>query len=487
MKEKLKALTKETAIYGVSTIVGRFLGFILVPFYTNVFNPTEYGLFGYIYAYMAFMNIVYIYGMDAAFMKYYSLSKNQNQKKDTFSTPFIFVLMTSAVLSLIILLLQVPINSALGIPINYSTLIYYVSAILFLDGIAMVPFAHLRMRNKSVKFASIKIINIVINLFLNIILVLYYNMGIEAIFISNLVSSAFSIVVLIPDILREVQFKIDKENLNRMLKFALPYLPASFAATVVQVIDRPILEYLTNVKVLGIYQANYKLGIFMMLFVSMFQSAWHPFLLTNAKEKNAKELFARVLTLFLVVTSLIWIVLSLFIQDIAQFPLFHGKSLIGEKYWDGLIIVPIILLGYIFHGMYVNFTAGIYIEEKTKYLPAITGAGAIVNVVVNFTLIPIMGILGAALATLASYIVMSFGIFIVVQKYYKIEYEYFKIIRVLLLLLISCGTYYYLYYNIDFNLLIKFMFLIVFSALLFLLKVVDFSDVKSTFRLLFKR
>lgn len=487
MKEKLKALTKETAIYGVSTIVGRFLGFILVPFYTNVFNPTEYGLFGYIYAYMAFMNIVYIYGMDAAFMKYYSLSKNQNQKKDTFSTPFIFVLMTSAVLSLIILLLQVPINSALGIPINYSTLIYYVSAILFLDGIAMVPFAHLRMRNKSVKFASIKIINIVINLFLNIILVLYYNMGIEAIFISNLVSSAFSIVVLIPDILREVQFKIDKENLNRMLKFALPYLPASFAATVVQVIDRPILEYLTNVKVLGIYQANYKLGIFMMLFVSMFQSAWHPFLLTNAKEKNAKELFARVLTLFLVVTSLIWIVLSLFIQDIAQFPLFHGKSLIGEKYWDGLIIVPIILLGYIFHGMYVNFTAGIYIEEKTKYLPAITGAGAIVNVVVNFTLIPIMGILGAALATLASYMVMSFGIFIVVQKYYKIEYEYFKIIRVLLLLLISCGTYYYLYYNIDFNLLIKFMFLIVFSALLFLLKVVDFSDVKSTFRLLFKR
>ena len=483
MKEKLKALTKETAIYGVSTIVGRFLGFILVPFYTNVFNPTEYGLFGYIYAYMAFMNIVYIYGMDAAFMKYYSLSKNQNQKKDTFSTPFIFVLMTSAVLSLIILLLQVPINSALGIPINYSTLIYYVSAILFLDGIAMVPFAHLRMRNKSVKFASIKIINIVINLFLNIILVLYYNMGIEAIFISNLVSSAFSIVVLIPDILREVQFKIDKENLNRMLKFALPYLPASFAATVVQVIDRPILEYLTNVKVLGIYQANYKLGIFMMLFVSMFQSAWHPFLLTNAKEKNAKELFARVLTLFLVVTSLIWIVLSLFIQDIAQFPLFHGKSLIGEKYWDGLIIVPIILLGYIFHGMYVNFTAGIYIEEKTKYLPAITGAGAIVNV----TLIPIMGILGAALATLASYMVMSFGIFIVVQKYYKIEYEYFKIIRVLLLLLISCGTYYYLYYNIDFNLLIKFMFLIVFSALLFLLKVVDFSDVKSTFRLLFKR
>ena len=487
MKEKLKALTKETAIYGVSTIVGRFLGFILVPFYTNVFNPTEYGLFGYIYAYMAFMNIVYIYGMDAAFMKYYSLSKNQNQKKDTFSTPFIFVLMTSAVLSLIILLLQVPINSALGIPINYSTLIYYVSAILFLDGIAMVPFAHLRMRNKSVKFASIKIINILINLFLNIILVLYYNMGIEAIFISNLVSSAFSIVVLIPDILREVQFKIDKENLNRMLKFALPYLPASFAATVVQVIDRPILEYLTNVKVLGIYQANYKLGIFMMLFVSMFQSAWHPFLLTNAKEKNAKELFARVLTLFLVVTSLIWIVLSLFIQDIAQFPLFHGKSLIGEKYWDGLIIVPIILLGYIFHGMYVNFTAGIYIEEKTKYLPAITGAGAIVNVVVNFTLIPIMGILGAALATLASYMVMSFGIFIVVQKYYKIEYEYFKIIRVLLLLLISCGTYYYLYYNIDFNLLIKFMFLIVFSALLFLLKVVDFSDVKSTFRLLFKR
>ncbi len=487
MIEKLKALTKETAIYGVSTIVGRFLGFILVPFYTNVFNPTEYGLFGYIYAYMAFMNIVYIYGMDAAFMKYYSVSENETEKRDTFSTPFIFVLISSTILSVIILFLQTPINTALGIPFNYSELIYYVAAILFLDGIAMVPFAHLRMRNKAVKFASIKMLNIIINLSLNIILVLHYEMGIEAIFISNLIASAFSIIVLIPDILREVTFKIDKTNLNRMLKFALPYLPASFAATIVQVIDRPILEYLTNVKVLGIYQANYKLGIFMMLFVSMFQSAWHPFLLSNAKEKNAKELFARVLTLFLVITSIIWILLSLFIQDVAQFPIFHGKSLIGEKYWEGLIIVPIILLGYIFHGMYVNFTAGIYIEEKTSYLPAITGAGALVNVIVNFTLIPLMGMLGAAIATLASYLVMSFGIFIVAQRFYKIEYEYSKVVRVLILLLISCGTYYYLYYNIDFNLIIKVIFLIVFSSLMFLLRVVNLSEVKSTFKLLFRR
>ena len=487
MIEKLKALTKETAIYGVSTIVGRFLGFILVPFYTNVFNPTEYGLFGYIYAYMAFMNIVYIYGMDAAFMKYFSLAENHKEKQDTFSTPFIFVFITSTLLSILILALQNPINSALGIPLNYSQLIYYVSSILFLDAIAMVPFAHLRMRNKAVKFASIKVINIIINLALNIILVLYFDMGIEAIFISNLVASAFSIIVLIPDIYRELTIKIDRVNLIRMLKFALPYLPASFAATVVQVIDRPILEYLTNVKVLGIYQANYKLGIFMMLFVSMFQSAWHPFLLTNAKEKNAKELFARVLTIFLVASSLIWIVLSLFIDDIARFQFLNGKSLIGEKYWDGLIIVPIILLGYIFHGMYVNFTAGIYIEEKTKYLPAITGVGALINIVVNFTMIPTLGILGAAIATLASYIVMALGIFIAAQKFYRIDYEYFKVTRILILLLVSCGLYYYLYFNFDFNLLIKFIFLLGFSVLMFTLRVVNFSDVKSTFKLLFKR
>ena len=161
-----------------------------------------------------------------------------------------------------------------------------------------------------------------------------------------------------------------------MLKFGLPYLPAGFAVMLVQVIDVPILEKLTDLETVGIYKANYKLGIFMMLFVNMFQYAWQPFFLQNAKEPNAKEMFSKILTYFTLVGSIILVVLSLFINDFVQIK-FAGFSIIGSEYWAGLQIVPIVLLAYLFNGMYTVFSAGIYIEEKSIYVPFITGTGAL--------------------------------------------------------------------------------------------------------------
>lgn len=151
-------------------------------------------------------------------------------------------------------------------------------------------------------------------------------------------------------------------------------MPASVASMIVQVIDVPIIRELTNESTLGIYRANYKLGIFMMLFVSMFHYAWQPFFLTNAKEENAK-IFSKVLSLFLIFTSFMWIVLSLFIDDIASFQFYHGRSLIGKEYLSGIYIVPIILLAYIFHGLYINFIAGIYLEEKQNIFPQLPELG----------------------------------------------------------------------------------------------------------------
>jgi len=356
MIEKLKELTKDTAIYGISTIVGRFLGFLLVPFYTNFIAPNEYGIFAYIYAYIAFLNIVYIYGMDAAFLKYTSIA-DKEEKKDTFSTPFIFVTLTSIVFSVVIYFTQDSLKSILNIPESYSYLIYFVIFILFFDTLALIPFADLRLERKAFKFATIKILNIILNLSLNIILISYYDLGIKAIFISNVIASAFSFVALIPDIWKKFRAVIDFSVLKKMLRFGLPYLPASIAAMIVQVIDRPILRSLADDATLGIYQANYKLGIFMMLFVSMFQYAWQPFFLTNAKEKNAKEIFSKVLTLFAIVGAVILVSLSLFVEEIAKIEIYQGHTIIGKEYLGGIAIVPIILFGYYFHGLMPAFFA----------------------------------------------------------------------------------------------------------------------------------
>jgi O-antigen/teichoic acid export membrane protein len=486
MIEKIKELTKDTIIYGISTIVGRFLNFLLVPIYTNYISTSDFGVFANIYAYIAILTILFIYGMDAAFLKYSSLA-DESKKKDSFSTPFIFVFLTTILIVLLLFILKIPFLDLMKVPSEYSYLYLYFILILAFDATALIPFASLRLKRKAARFTSIKLINIFINLSLNLILIVGYNYGIEAIFISNLAASGFSLLALLPEIISNLKINVDPELLKKMLWFGIPYLPASIAAMLVQVIDRPIVLALTDASTLGVYQANYKLGIFMMLFVSMFQYAWQPFFLTNAKEKNAKDIFSKILTLFLLSATFIWIVLTLFVEDLAKFEFLPGKTIIGQEYLSGLIIVPIILLGYLFHGLYVNFTAGIYIEEKTKYFPIVTGSGAVINTAVNFLLIPFIGLIGAALATLVSYMVMSGGLFYVSQKFYETKYEYKKIGKILFLILVSASFYYYLIYTIEFIFIYKILFLFGFIFLMFLLKILKMEEFVSLTRLLFGR
>lgn len=414
MRDKLKELTKDTAIYGISTVVGRFLTFLLVPLYTHVINRGDYGISSNIYAYLAFINLVYIYGMDTAYQKY-AANAGEEEKKNLFSTPFIFVVFTALIFSLILFFTRGAMNSLMEVTEKFNHLIYYMIMIIFLDSITLIPFANLRLERKTKIFASIKIAYIFVQIVLNIVLVYYLRWGIEAIFISNLVSSILTLIMLLPEIKRHFVFVIEKETLKKMLRFGMPYLPASVGAIIVQMIDRPLVLAYTNSETLGVYQANYKLGTLMMLIVAMFQFAWQPFLLTNAKEKNAKEIFSKVLTLFLIGASTVWIFITLFVDNLIKFRMF-GFTFFGKDYQQGWEIVSIILLAYMFHGMYVNFTAGIYIEDKNKYLPVITGAGALLNVGVNILLIPVWGMMGAAIATLAAYMLMAGMIYFFAQK-----------------------------------------------------------------------
>lgn len=486
MLAKIKELFKDTAVYGISTIIGRFLAFILVPFYTHYLSEADFGIYSNIYAYIAFLNIVYIYGMDAAFLKYSSVSE-PGKKKDVFSTPYLFVLGTSLLLSAIILIFKTPFIFLMQVPEKYNYLILYVVLILFFDTLVLVPFANLRLQRKAGKFAFIKMTFIILNILLILVFIIKLKYGIEAIFLSNLIASFVTFLMLLPEILKNLKFTIDKDELKRMLKFGMPYLPASISATIVQVIDRPILTAMTNDATVGIYTANYKLGIFMMLFVNMFQYAWQPFFLLNAKEKDAKEIFAKILTLFVLAASIIWVFVTLFVDNFAKLKIGAHSNLIAEPFWSGLSIVPIILLSYIFHGMYVNFNAGIYIEEKTKYLPYVTLLGAAINVVANIILIPYFSLIGAAYATLFSYLSMCISLYFVSQKFYKINYELGKVLKIIGLILVTSVVYYYFYYNNLLTYLNKFILLFAFFAMLFVLRVINKSDIQVAKRVVLRK
>ncbi len=469
MFDKLKELTKDTAIYGISTMVGRFLNFILVPLYTNIFLPADYGIIQLIYAYTAILNIVFIYGLDSAYLKFASF-KDIGEEKDNFSTPYISIFLTSLLISFLIVINAEAISVSLRIPSDYSYLIYLAAAILFLDANVVIPFLKLRLDRRAKIFSLFRVINISINIILNVYLILILHWGIEAIIISNLVASAVSLLLVSVTIIKNFKLKFHVLLFKRMLKFGLPFLPAGFAVMLVQVIDVPILEKLTDLRTVGIYKANYKLGIFMMLFVNMFQFAWQPFFLQNAKEPNAKEMFSKILTYFTLVGSVILVVLSLFITDLAQLKI-AGFSLVGAQYWAGLQIVPIILLAYLINGMYSVFSAGIYIEEKSIYVPFITGTGALVNVVVNFLLIPVLSFTGAAIATLASYFVMALGYYYVTQKFFKVKYELKRIGHIFIAIILVGVLYYYLHSTGNLLFPFKLILLILFTLYIYFVAV----------------
>ena len=428
MRQHLKRLGTDTAIYGVSTIVGRLLNFLLVPFYTNILLPEDLGIVSYVYSIIAFLNVIYAYGMESAYFKF-STSQELGTTKQNFSVPMLSLCTSSLLFSIVLLALQGSLNAALHIPAKYYSIVGYAAVIMALDTAAIIPFAALRLERRAKTFAAVKVSNILINIVLNIVLLLGLKMGVAGIFISGLAASAVTLVLLIPTIIRNFSWEMNTPLLTALLTFALPYIPAGLATQAIQVIDRPIMRALTDDATVGIYQANYRLGIFMMLIVQMFDFAWRPFYFSMAKEPNAKQLFARVLTYLVFIMTVVFLVLTFFIRDFVALRIF-GHHIIHPNYWTGLSVVPIVLLGYLFLGVSNTFSAGVYIEKKTKYLPVITFIGAGVNIVANYLLIPAIGILGGAWATFLAYLIMAFVLYLVAQRVYPMTYEFGRLAKI---------------------------------------------------------
>jgi O-antigen/teichoic acid export membrane protein len=413
MFKDLKSLGKESLIYGLSTVGARLLNFLLMPFYTHCLLPEEYGVVATVYSYIAFLNILYQYGMDQAYMRHYA------HREKAFSTAYSCVLVTSLAFSLVLAAFPSVWAELGGIGAGSGKLVLYSAAILFLDAINVMPFADLRMSHRPFYFAGVRMASIVLNVALNILFLAYLKMGIEGVFLANLLSSLLS-VLAVP---KRFTFMFDRELFSKLADYALPLLPAGLGAMAVQVIDRPILLRLAGEAAVGVYQANYRLGIFMVLIVTMFDQAWRPFFIERADKPESRVVFARVLTYFTV--GLVWacLALSFFIPDLAHLRV-AGRALIHENYWPGLPIVPVVLAAYLVNGIYVNLLAPVIISKKTKIIMFATLAGAAVDVAANFALIPFFGIYGPPWAAFAAYCVMALVVYFYGRANYPVPYEF---------------------------------------------------------------
>jgi O-antigen/teichoic acid export membrane protein len=472
MLQQLKRLGGETVVYGTSTIIGRFLNFLLVPLYTNVLLPGSYGIIAVVYSFIAFVNVIYSYGMESSYFKY-SSTLEIGSREENFITPFASLFASSVVFSLIIIVFSAPLSGAMNVPPDYGFVVFYAAGILAFDALAIVPFASLRMERKAFKFAALKFTNIIVNVGMNVVLLVGFHMGIKGIFISGLTASVLTFLLLLPTIVRHSSGSFNSALWRALMKFGLPSIPAGLSATAVQVIDRPILRALTDDATVGIYQANYRLGIFMMLIVSMYDYAWRPFFFSMAKEPEAREIFSRALTYLVLFMSLIFLAITFFVKDVVTISIF-GRHIISPNYWPGLDIVPVVLLGYLFFGVYINVSAGMYIEKKTHYLPVIMFIGALVNVVANYLLIPRSGMMGAAWATFFAYLVMAIGGVLIGNRVYPMKYEWGRLLKIAA----SGGAIMIVYSLVPMHerysgIIAKFLLIAGFLALMYILKFFD--------------
>lgn len=435
MKEQLRKLTADSAVYGVSNILGRFITFLLVPFYTQFLPQEEYGIVIVVYSFIAFLNGVFTFGLEPAYMRFVA-GKPEQERDRVFASSMLFIAGAAVVLGALILLFRSPVQGLLELRPEWNAIVPLSLGMIALDAVNVIPFAALRMENRARRFASVKLISIIINVTLNVLFIAVLRESIVYIFISGLIASAGSTLLLLPTIAERLRGGADRGLLRRLLAYGLPTMPGAVAIMLVEIIDKPIMLKLTDAATAGVYGTNYKLGIFMMLIVTVFRYAWQPFYLQLSAEgeraEKSKALFARILTYFVLLGAVIVLTLSLFIDDLVRLPIpfTDGSRLIHPAYWSGLGIVPIILFSYLWAGIAQILNAGLYITKRTRYILYATAAGAAINVLTNFLLIPLWGMYGGAAATFAAYFVIAMIYAAAGQRIYPIRWEYGRLARI---------------------------------------------------------
>lgn len=447
MMSRLRELASDTAIYGFTTVVSRLLTYFLVPFYTKFFGTGEYGIIGLIFIGIGFFNVFFTFGMESAYLRY---AANRETSAGLFRTLQITILGVASVFGLLLFMGAPLLQPLFALPGGtYDPIFLLMIAILWFDALSTVPFAELRLARQTRVYAATKLFNVSLNVALNLVLVLIFGMGIIAVMIANAAASAVTLLQTTWLTRSHLNAAFNRDLLRQSLRFGLPYIPAGIGYIMNEGLSRFYLNALpdaqtaalygpeyTSADITGIFNACYKLSVFMMLLTQMFRMAWQPFFMRYAQSPDAPATFADVFRWFNAAAALLFLVVALYTAEIAalRIPVLNG-TIIDSRYWLGLSAVPMLLAAYWFQGWYTNFTAGIFISENTKILPAITLVGAGITIAANILLVPAFGMNGAAWASVVSYGAMALMIYAFGQRKWPVPYP---IIRSFLIVL-YCG------------------------------------------------
>ena len=419
----IQTLGKQSLIYGFGHILTRLITFFLLPLYTHIFTPEEYGVVSLAYAFMGFTLILYRYGMDSALMKY-AVQKEGQEKGEYISTIYGLQVISGVVFSCI-LFFSKNIIAKIVLGVDQPTWIAVLSGVLLLDALWNLPVLLLRTEEKSVSFIAFNLTNVLSTMGFNIFFVVILKMGILGVLLANLAASSIVFILSLPIIIKRVSFKnIKPVTLKIVLKFAIPFLPAGIFTMIMELANRYLLYWMAGTQEVGLYSAGYKLGVFGLIVVMGFNMGWTPYFLKWGKEPKAKKDFSQIATFFLGFLGFVIVVVSLWVSEIMRFPTGTG-TLIGEQFWSAENVVFCILFAYFFFGTYVIQLPGIFMIEITNWIPIFRAIGATVNIALNILLIPRYGVIGSAWATVFAFLFMSLSVFIRSHKIYPVPYNWF--------------------------------------------------------------
>jgi O-antigen/teichoic acid export membrane protein len=431
----LKRLASQTAVYGVSSVLGRFLNYLLVPLLTYTFAPADYGVIAEFYAYMGFFAVLLVFGLETGYFRF--RDDGAPAPEVVFATALRFLILANAGFFIAALLLRQPISDLLQ-HAEHPEYVWWSAGIVALDSIGALAFARLRAENKAVRFAAVKILEIAINVGLNLFFIVWCRRAFETapdsffgqlwvpaiavgyVFLANLAASLLKILLLAPQF-RGLTAGFDRALFGRLIGYSLPMVIIGFAGIINEMLDRAALKYLlpfdfeTNMAQLGIYSACYKLSVLMTLFIQAFRYAGEPFFFSYARQRDARQTYATVLNYFVIFCVFIFLIVTLYMG------LF--KYFVGAPYRVGVHIVPILLLANLLFGVYVNLSIWYKLTDRTLLGAGVTLVGSGITIGLLFWLVPIYGYEGAAWAHLACYGAMVVLSYLLGRKFYPVPYD----------------------------------------------------------------
>lgn len=450
---KIRNLAFETAIYGIPSIVGRFLNYLLVPLYTYTLATENYGIVSNLYGWIAFILVLLTFGMETGFFRFAS---DKGNEKAVFGTSFTFVAGNSVLLIALVILFKNPISEFLNYT-NYVDLVVYTAFIVAFDALCAIPFAKLRLEKKAVLFASLKMINIGINIFFNVFFFVVYpyliqkqiviqpfvfidylspqifsGYLIQFVFVSNLLASGITLLLLFI-FSSNISLSFDKKLFKSLLYYSFPILIVGLAGMINMYGDRIIYPFLFDdtteaSRQLGIYSANYKIGVLMVLFTQAFRYAYEPFIFNQQKNDDAKVQYSAVMKHFVWFEMLIFLFVMVFLPYI--------QFMIGGNYREGLMVVPIVLLANFLSGVFFNLSVWYKLTDKTRFGAYFAVLGSVVVLTINIVFVPLFGYIASAWAGLVSNLLMVAISFYFMRKHYPIHYPIFRIVEYIFLAMV---------------------------------------------------